>query len=451
MKILAFSHTGLITGGAEQCLIEYVDLLTKMGHECKVIIPHEGEMQKLLTRKKIQNRVIGYGWATRPHKKVNPHAVLASTGNSLAKIFHEVEKTKPDVILVNTVVIPWGLYAGRLFGIPTVLLVHEIISEKDPSLNVMPTYENYVNMLNDNTDVVIYNSGFVRNEYKKDITKPFEPSEILYPLPPLNEQRIEELYKENIIGDTLRIAIFGALSPRKNQIETLEAIKILKDRGKDNIRVDLYGDAAANMQYVGQIKDFIKKNSLGDAVKIKGYTTSVYETMNSYNIVISNSSYEPFGRTIVEGQLFGRIVIANDTGGSVELVRHGKTGLLYRLGDSQDLAKQIEWVLIHKGEALALGKVAKRTQKKKYLTDSRYAALVKSIENLNNRNQVDSHTEEDMFNPTRSLYEYNHALNEKYKKIERLINNKVTRATKSTLRRMKNRAKKTLKELFVKL
>jgi glycosyltransferase involved in cell wall biosynthesis len=450
VKILAFSHTGLTTGGAEQCLIEYVDLLTKRGHECKVIIPHEGEMQKLLTRKKIQNRVIGYGWATRPHKKVNAHAVLASTGHSLAKIFHEVEKTKPDVILVNTVVIPWGLYAGRLFGIPTVLLVHEIISDKDPSLNVMPTYEDYVDILNNNTDVIIYNSDFVKNEYKKDIIKPFEPKEILYPLPPLDKKLIDKLYRENEIGVTLKIAIFGAISPRKNQLETLEAIKILKDQGKDKIRVDLYGDAVANVQYVGLIKKYIKDNSLGDIIKIKGYTTSVYETMNEYNIVISNSSYEPFGRTIVEAQLFGRIVIANNTGGSVELVSHGETGLLYSLGKPEDLARQIEWVLAHKNKALSLGRAAKNIQKKKYLTNTRYEALFKSIDNIGDLIKDNSH-KEDIFNPTRSLYEYNHALNERYKKIERLINNRVTRTAKNTLKRAQSKAKIIIKDILVKM
>lgn len=446
MKILAFSHTGLTTGGAEQCLLEYVDALTEQGHQCKVIVPHEGAMQKTLQKKNIAVAVIGYGWAIRPHKKVNTHEVLASNGNSLAKIFHEVEKFQPDVIIVNTVVIPWGLYAGRLFNVPTALLVHEIINEKDPSLDVLPSYEAYVKILNENTDFVIYNSEFVKGEYVQHLTMPKTSKTILYPLPPLNKEIINRLYKQNKIDETLKIAIFGALAPRKNQLEALEAIKILVGSGDTNFRVDLYGDAAANLPYVRILKDYINKHTLADYVQIKGYTTSVFETMNEYNVVVSTSTYEPFGRTIVEGQLFGRVVIANNTGGGPELIRHGETGLVYKLGNSKDLAKQIKWVLSHQDSAVTLGTKAKTLQAKKFLTNARHDALIEAIEHLKSNDQP---TMDDLFNPIRSLYEYNHQLNERYKKFERLVNNKATRAVKHILRRAEVKAKRVIKEILV--
>ncbi len=447
MKILAFSHTGLTTGGAEQCLIEYVDLLMSRGHECKVIIPHEGDMQRLLTSKKIENRVIGYGWAIRPHKKVDAHEIRASTGASLAQIFHEVEKTKPDVILVNTAVIPWGLYAGRIFGIPTVMLAHEIINERDPSLHVLPSYKSYIKILNENVDTVVYNSDFVKGEYEKDLNMPKTPKKILYPLPPLSAQLINKLYKDNVIGDTLQMAIFGALAPRKNQIETLEAIKILRDQGIKNIHVDFYGDAAANLPYVNQMRSYIKENSLGSLADIKGFTTSVYEAMNQYNVVISNSKYEPFGRTIIEGQLFGRIVIANSTGGGAELIKHGESGFLYKLGDAGSLAKQISWVIKHPGNAVTVGKTAKGDQKRKYLTNARYDALIEAVEN-SSRNSKGIGCEEDYFNPISALYEYNHVLNERYKKIARVINNRYTRAGRHATRRVVQIAKRRVKEIL---
>lgn len=449
MKILAFSHTGLTTGGAEQCLLEYVDALIEQGHECKVIVPHEGAMQKTLQKKNIEVAVIGYGWAIRPHKKVNAHEVLASNGNSLAKIFHEVEKFKPDAIVVNTVVIPWGLYAGRLFNIPTTLLVHEIINEKDPSLDVLPSYEQYVKILNENTDFVVYNSEFVKSQYSQHLTIPKTSKKILYPLPPLSKENINRLYKRNSINkeETLKIAIFGALAPRKNQLEALEAIKLLVDSGDTNFRVDLYGDAAANLPYVRMLKEYMNKHALNEYVKIKGFTTSVFETMNEYNVVVSTSTYEPFGRTIVEGQLFGRVVIANNTGGGPELIRHGETGLIYKLGNPKDLAKQIKWVLSHGEDAVSLGARAKTMQARKFLTTARHDALIEAIEHLKNNNRP---VVDDLFNPIRSLYEYNHQINERYKKFERLVNNRATRAVKHTLGRVKSKAKRLVKEILVK-
>lgn len=448
MKILAFSHTGLTTGGAEQCLLEYVDALTERGHECKVIIPQEGAMQRILQKKNIETAIIGYGWAIRPHKKVNTHELLASTGNSLAKIFHEVERFNPDVIMVNTIVIPWGLYAGRLFNIPTALLVHEIINDKDPSLDVLPNYKDYIATLNDYTDFVVYNSEFVKGEYAADLTKPRTSKKILYPLPPLDKDKIKRLYKQNTIKDKLSVAIFGALAPRKNQLEALEAIKVLVDDGITDIKVDLYGDAAANLPYVRVLKQYIRENKLSRYVEIKGFTTSVFETMNEYNVVLSTSTYEPFGRTIVEGQLFGRIVITNNTGGGPELIRHEETGLIYKLGDPKDLAKQIKWILSHEDVALAIGAKAKTAQVKKFLTNARHDALIEAIEHL--KGSRSQEVIDDLFNPIRSLYEYNHQLNERYSKFDRLIHNKITHAVKHTAGRVKTKTKRFVKEILVK-
>lgn len=447
MRILAFSHTGLTTGGAEQCLLEYVNVLTERGHVCKVIIPHEGAMQKVLLKKNIQTAVIGYGWAIRPHKKVDAHDVLVSSGNSLTKIFQEVEKFKPDAIIVNTAVIPWGLYAGRIFNIPTVLLVHEVINDKDPSLDVLPSYDEYVNILNENTDFVVYNSEFVKGEYANDLTKPRTSKKILYPLPPLDKEKINYLYKPNDLEKTLKIAIFGALAPRKNQLEALEAVKILVEQGRTDLKIDLYGDVAANLSYVKILKNYIHKNALDKYVSIKGYATSVFETMNEYNVVLSTSTYEPFGRTIVEGQLFGRVVIANNTGGGPELIRHKETGLIYRLGDPNDLARQIEWILLNKDAARTLGVKAKTAQSRKFLTNARHDVLIEAIEHLKDSDQV---AVDDLFNPILSLYEYNHLLNERYRKIERLINNRVTRTAKRILGRVKSRVKRLIKEILVK-
>lgn len=447
MRILAFSHTGLVTGGAEQCLIEYVSLLSSRGHTCEVLMPHEGPMQKVFSDKGINNKIIGYGWATRPFKEVSQHELLSSTGNSLTKIFQEVERFKPDVILVNTSVLPWGLYAGRIFAIPTVLLAHEILSDKDPSLNALPDYESYLEVLNQYADVVVYNSEFVKNEFSKELKKPATPKDILYPLPPLSVEDIERIQKKNIINEKLSISIFGALAPRKNQLEALKAASILKQKGIDGFTIHMYGDVAANLPYVSELKRYIKDNKLEDTVEIKGYATEVYKTMNTYNAVLSTSTYEPFGRTIVEGQLFGRIAIANNTGGGTELIENGKTGLVYKLGNPESLADQIEWILNHKAEALKIGSVAQRTQTKRFLTSGRYDALIEAVEVLSKQASL---VDEDSFNPIRSLYEYVHVLNKRYEKVDRIINNKITRSAKHTYTRSKAKAKRIVKEILAK-
>ena len=451
MKILAFSHTGLVTGGAEQCLLEYVAVLTSRGHQCRVIMPHEGPMQKVFSEKGIENKIIGYGWAIRPFRKVDRATLQASTGNSLTKIFKEVKEYKPDLILVNTSVIPWGLYAGRTLGVPSVLLVHEILNDKDPSLDVLPNYKEYVAVLDLMADTVVYNSEFVRDEFKHDIVHPMISKKILYPLPPLDSEKVKALLRENRIDDTLKIAIFGALAPRKNQLEAVETANLLKKKGITNFEIDFYGDAAANLSYVRQIKEKIAHHKLEKHVQIKGFSHSVYEAMNDYNVVLSTSTYEPFGRTIVEGQLFGRVTIANNTGGGPELIKDEHTGLVYELGKPEDLARKIEWILRNPAKALELGATAKTVQTKKFLNDSRYDALIETVEYYDGKGDAyQAKAADDLFNPIRSLYEYTNQLHMRYGKIERIVNNRATRKLKGLVAKAKTKAKRIVKEILVK-
>ena len=427
MKIMLLSHTGEVTGGAEQCLLEYVDVLIQKGYKCKIIVPYKGAMTEVLTNKKINWSVMGFGWATKPSRKVNTYKITSSTGNSMAHIFQEVENYKPDLIITNTTVIPWGLYAGRAFAVPTMLLAHEVLSDKDPSLSVVPSYEKYLDVLNDNTDYIIYNSRFVEREFSHALTRPKASETILYPLPPLDKESINAHYKTNSLESAIKIAVIGALSNRKNQMEVLEAATILKKDGFDNFVINLYG-SKADIVYTKKIRAFIKDNNLSKNVKINGFTSSIYDEINKHNVVLSSSKNEPFGRTIIEGQLFGRVVITNDTGGGVELVQDKVNGLIYTLGKPEHLAKKIQWIVNNRKKALDIANFAKVAQFKTYINDSRYDALINIIESLSDGKKAFGN--EDIYNPQLTLFKYNQQLMHRYRYLFRLTHNKVTRDIK---------------------
>ncbi len=50
---------------------------------------------------------------------------------------------------------------------------------------------------------------------------------------------------------------------------------------------------------------------------------------------------EPFGRTVIEGMSRGKIVIASNVGGPAEIIKHGKTGLLFERGSVSALQHEI--------------------------------------------------------------------------------------------------------------
>lgn len=50
---------------------------------------------------------------------------------------------------------------------------------------------------------------------------------------------------------------------------------------------------------------------------------------------------EPFSKMVLEGMISGLVVMATPTGGTIEILKDDKNGLLFTLRDSEDLARKI--------------------------------------------------------------------------------------------------------------
>jgi glycosyltransferase involved in cell wall biosynthesis len=63
--------------------------------------------------------------------------------------------------------------------------------------------------------------------------------------------------------------------------------------------------------------------------------------INAADVVVSASEGEGMSRLYLEAQACGRVLVASDIPPAREVVTHGVTGLLFRMGDPADLARQI--------------------------------------------------------------------------------------------------------------
>jgi glycosyltransferase involved in cell wall biosynthesis len=59
-------------------------------------------------------------------------------------------------------------------------------------------------------------------------------------------------------------------------------------------------------------------------------------------VMFSSECYETFGRVVIEAFARGTPVIASDIGGNPELVSHEENGLLFKTGDAESLAAQLQ-------------------------------------------------------------------------------------------------------------
>lgn len=83
-------------------------------------------------------------------------------------------------------------------------------------------------------------------------------------------------------------------------------------------------------------------------------------------ITIVPSRYETFPGTVLEAMSFGCPIIASRTGGIPEQIQNKRNGLLFRKGDSNDLAENIMKLIDNHSLAERLGKQAWTDCKKRY-------------------------------------------------------------------------------------
>lgn len=103
----------------------------------------------------------------------------------------------------------------------------------------------------------------------------------------------------------------------------------------------------------------------------------VYALMGKAMFLIFPSNwYETFGRVAVEAFAKGTPVIAANIGAIAESVEHGRTGLLFRPGDAEDLADKVEWALAHPAQLAQMRQEARREFETKYTAQENYRRLM---------------------------------------------------------------------------
>jgi glycosyltransferase involved in cell wall biosynthesis len=131
-----------------------------------------------------------------------------------------------------------------------------------------------------------------------------------------------------------KILLAGRLTRWKGQQLLIDAAARLKDRGLTDFLVILAGDDQGRAGYRGELQDAIGRAGLEDQVRLVGHCSDMPAAYLLADIVVAPSlKPEPFGRTAVEPQAMGRVVLAADHGATRETVIEGETGWRVKPGD----------------------------------------------------------------------------------------------------------------------
>lgn len=99
-------------------------------------------------------------------------------------------------------------------------------------------------------------------------------------------------------------------------------------------------------------------------------------------LIFPSVCYEMFPLVAIEGFEAGLPVIASDHGSLRSLVDDGRTGLLFRTGDQDDLVARLSWILSHPVELNRLRRAARAEFDANYTAERHYAMLMEIYERV---------------------------------------------------------------------
>ena len=174
-----------------------------------------------------------------------------------------------------------------------------------------------------------------------------------------------------IEDDTVFSLIFvGQCKPFKKVHLLVEAVGKLKHLP---MHLHIVGDVSTEGGYVSLLKRLIDQCGIKDSVTFHGRQEGEDLTCRYHmaDALVSPGSGEGYGRVVIEAMHFGLPVIAAAAGASKELVNDGINGLLFKAGDSEDLARAIQTLY---DDPELYKKMAKRARE-----DSKLANLTRDV------------------------------------------------------------------------
>lgn len=355
--------------GAPRALIEMV-LTLKEKHNVEPIIltPAKNKINEQCDKLNIENYHIPYGTAMKIKKDYFNNILrwlLFKYGNifSLRKISKKIDMNKIDLIHTNNSVIDFGYRLSKKHNIKHIFHIREFA---DLDFNYYPFDKNNIKYMNNSDNIAI--SKVINNHWEKKNVKNLN---IIYDGIDLDTIEPKKKYSTGKI----KFIFMGSLCEGKGQMDFLNAIVKLDKKTLSNIEIHFYG--SGDNQYIQMISDFINKNSLKDAVYLKGYDSNIRCIIKEYDVGIINSRSEAFGRVTVEYMATGLCVLASNTGANTEIINDNKTGILFEYKNYDDICDKIKYIVNNNELIKKIGVAARKEVLKKYSKETNAANVYK--------------------------------------------------------------------------
>lgn len=314
--------------GVTNSVLRLLEFCKAQGHDVLIIAPEsEGAPSEYL----------GYKIKHVPSismKKLIPMAVPKKYLEPLLEGF------APDVIHLASPIF-LGHYVARIarkMGIPTVSVYQTDIAgfARHYGLTIAHnTLKKWVSRIHQATDITLAPSKWACRDLEQSGVKNVRLWKRGVDLVNFTPARRDESLRANIAGGKKKL-IVGYVGRIANE-KRIDDLKILNEQG--DIQLVIVGDGPAAPR--------VKRELPG--ARFVGYQsgTELARYVASFDIFVHTGKHETFCQGIQEALASGVPVIGPDTGGPVDLIEHGVTGLLIDTADAHELLEAVATLRNH--------------------------------------------------------------------------------------------------------
>jgi len=342
MKLLMLATDNYQGSGAFRSLTFLArSLMDLFGDKAIVILPYEGDGSSLLLSNRIPFRLIpSYSWV-KPCSLKGVPALREWFGRwrrnhrAINEIRTTIRSEKIECVYINTSFGYVGAIAAIKEKVPYVWHIREYLTN-DFDMNYFSWRLAKKYFLRASSIVCV--SEHLKDTYLEKLQLPPHRIKCIH-----NGIRVSDFYCKRAIFKNRKIiaTIVGGVSVFKGQYDLVDAIASKAESLKDRIEITVVGDNGG----AKKLNEYVLSKGVAAFFNIVGYKTNVADYLRQSDILFMCSRCEAFGRVTVEGMLAGCLAIGSASGGTLDIISHEETGLLYSQGNPDDLAKTIQYAL----------------------------------------------------------------------------------------------------------
>lgn len=233
--------------------------------------------------------------------------------------------------------------------------------------------------------------GFIYSRYSKIICPSKQVQNSLIRWVPKNKEKTEIIHNgipthsKLIVGQIIKnydVLFVGRLVHQKGIRFLLEAVSILQNKYKKNIKVAIVGEGPLGEK----LKLICEKLKITHSVEFLGFRRDIDQLMKSSKVFVLPSCWEGFGIVLIEAMKNRLPIVATNIGGIPEIITNGNEGILVPKENPEILASSINHLLEDKKLRNKFIQNAYKKFQKEYLIEKYTTTMLTLYSNIIKKN-----------------------------------------------------------------